>query len=82
MTVVFSGIEGLTILEINGEIKIVDNDLQVYDSWDACDPFVDENECHERFIKATEKYYEGTPYPQFKELALKEYNEFIKTAAN
>lgn len=78
MTVEFSGTHGLSIIVCGDTTKIVDDDLNVYDSWDVFDPFVDLNETICRFVKKTLDYFKDIPWPQFRTLALKQFANYAK----
>lgn len=78
MTVEFSGTHGLSIIVCGDTTKVVDDDLNVYDSWDVFDPFIDFNETICRFVKATLKYFEGIKWPQFRILALKQFANYAR----
>lgn len=75
MNIVYSGISGLSIIQIDSEIVIVDNELNIYDKVDIDNPFVEPKEIAQRFIKATKVYFKDFKFKQFETLAYKLFAE-------
>lgn len=73
MTVVHSGYGGLSILAIDSEMRIVDNDLNVYDTFETDSAFLDPLEIIKSFIKRTIEYYKDCKWKQFMRLELKAF---------
>lgn len=80
MEVAYSGINGLTILTIDSEIKIVDDELNVYSRFDMDNPFFDPKDVIVKFVRNTVLYFKDCVFKQFMILALKQFasSEFVK----
>lgn len=79
MVVIFDGsMSGLSILATDSAVKIIDNDLNVYDTWDMDDAFVSITDIPKRFVDATLKYYKDLKYKQFMTLSLKSFARYFK----
>lgn len=80
MTIAYSGITGLSIVAIDEDLVIVDNDLKVYDkiSVDTC--WFEPKDIMRAFIKATKNYFKNFKFKQFEALAYKQFatSEFVK----
>lgn len=80
MEVAYSEIVGLSILTIDSEIKIVDNELNVYGEFDMDNPFFDPKDVIVDFVRHTISYFESGMLKRFMILALKSFasSEFVK----
>ena len=75
---IYNGASGLSIILAGDSVKIVDDDLNTYDEWDVCDPFVEIDDTAIKFVKATFKYFEGMRFLQFRTLALKSFANWFR----
>lgn len=80
MTILFTGINCLSVIQIEEQVVIVDNDLEVYDRVSLDDPFLRPKEILRKYVKATKKHFKNFMFKQFEALAYKQFatSEFCK----
>lgn len=80
MNIAHSGYGGLTIIQIDDEMRIIDNDLNVYDTFCVDNPFLDPMEIIKSFVRHTLEYYKNCEWKQFMTLELRLFakSDFVK----